>query len=94
MTAKKLITKLLKLKGLMVTCIVFKARAKALYLSVKPHKNGCRCPECGRRGKIKRILPKARTWRDVRVCGWTVYFVYRPTEILCPTHGRLPAEIP
>lgn len=94
MTAKKLITKLLKLKGLMVTCIIFKTRAKELCLSVKPHKNGCRCPECGRRGKIKRILPKARIWRDVRVCGWTVYFLYRPKEIFCPTHGRIQEEIP
>lgn len=89
-----LIRKLLRLKGLKVTFIWFKSRAKELHLSVKPHKNGCRCPKCGRRGKIKRILPEARKWRDVRVCGWTVFFLYRPKEIICPTHGRIQEETP
>jgi len=63
-------------------------------LSVKPHKNGCKCPICGRRGEIKSILREARTWRDVRVGLWTVIFLYCPKEIICPTHGRVQEEIP
>jgi len=94
MTDKKLISKLLKLKGLKVTGITFKGRGKILYLCVKPHKNGCQCPECGRRGMILRIMPEAREWRDVCVCPWTVIFLYCPREIICPTHGRVQEEIP
>jgi transposase len=94
MTDKKLITKLLKLTGMKVTDISFKGRGKALYLTVKPFKNGCRCPDCGRRGTIKRTLPKARIWRDVCVCGWTVFLLYCPKEIVCPTHGRVQEDIP
>ena len=94
MTDRKLISKLLKLTGVKVTGISFKGRGKELYLCVKPYKNGCRCPECGRRGKIKRTMPDARTWRDVCVCGWTVFFLYCPKEITCPTHGRVQEHIP
>jgi transposase len=94
MTGNKAISKLLKLKGLLLTNVEFKFREKAVYLFVKPHKNGCLCPECERRGKIKRIMPEARTWRDVCVCGWTIFFVYRPKEIECPTHGRKQEKIP
>ncbi len=94
MTDKKVITKLLKLVGLKVTSISFKSRDKELYLSVKPRKNGCRCPKCGCRGKIKRTLLNARVWRDVRVCQWSVLFLYCPKEIICPTHGRIQEEIP
>ncbi len=94
MTPHKTIARLLKLKGLKVCHITFKFREKAIYLAVKPHKNGCQCPECGRRCKIKRIEPKSRTWRDVGVCGWTIFFVYAPKEIVCPTHGRAQEEIP
>ena len=94
MTTNKTIAKLLKLKGLKLTDLVFKAREGALYLFVKPWKNGCQCPECGRRSKIKRVLPAARTWRDVCVCGWSVFFIYNPKEIECPTHGRAQEAIP
>jgi transposase len=94
MTDKKCISKLLKLTGLRVTGITFKGREKALYLCVKPYKNGCRCPECGRRGKIKRTMPDARKWRDVCVCGWIVFLLYCPKEIVCDTHGRVQEEIP
>jgi transposase len=85
---------LLKLKDLKISNITFKERSKQLFLSVKPYKNGCRCPECQRRGKILNILPEARVWRDIRVCGWTVFFLYCPKEIICPTHGRIQEEIP
>jgi len=94
MTSRKLITKLFKLKGLKVTDICFKSRDKEIHLLVKPHKNGCRCPECGRRGKIKHMAKEARTWRDVCICGWKVFFNYYPKEILCPTHGRVQEQIP
>jgi len=94
MTANKTIAKLLKLKGLKLTGLEFRAREGALYLFVKPWKNGCRCPECGRRCRVKRLLPTARTWRDVRVCGWTIFFTYTPREIHCPTHGRAQEDIP
>jgi len=77
-----------------VTGISFRGRSKEFYLSVKPYKNGCRCPICERRGAIRRILPEARSWQDVRVCGWTVIFLYCPKEIICPTHGRIQEEIP
>lgn len=94
MTDMKLITKLLKLVDIKVTGISFKGRGKELYLSVKPYKNGCTCPKCGRRGKIKHIHQDARVWQDVRVCGCTVFFLYCPKEIICPTHGRIQEEIP
>jgi transposase len=61
---------------------------------VKPYKNGCRCPICDKRGDIRRILPEARSWKDVRVCGWTVIFLYCVKEIICPDHGRIQEEIP
>ncbi len=77
MTTNKLIRKLLKLTGLMVVAVVFRPRAKELHLHVKPFKNGCRCPTCGRRCKIKRIGREVRTWRDVCVCGWAVCYGVR-----------------
>ena len=42
MTVKKTIAKRLKLKDLSVFDITFRTREKAVYLYVKPHKNGCR----------------------------------------------------
>jgi len=65
-----------------------------LHLWVKPHKNGCLCPHCRRRGRIKRIMDQPRVWRDLPVCGWSVFFWYYPKEISCPTHGRVQEEIP
>jgi transposase len=94
MTANKLIRKLLKLTGLKVVSVVFKDRAKELWLYVKPYKNGCRCPNCGRRCKILRTTREIRKWRDVCVCGWVVSLLYAPKEIECPTHGRAQEEIP
>ena len=94
MTANKLIRKLLKLKGLKIVSAVFKERAKELLLYVKPYKNGCRCPDCGRRCKILRAMREIREWHDVCVCGWVVYLLYAPKEIECPTHGRVQEEIP
>jgi transposase len=94
MTNNNLIRKLLRIKDLKVVSVVFRTRAKELHLYVKPYKNGCRCPECGRRCTIKRILRDLRTWRDVCVCGWSVFLLYAPKEIECPTHGRIQEKIP
>lgn len=63
-------------------------------LSVKPWKNGARCPQCGRRGSIIRTRPENREWRDLKVGGWQVSFVYAPREIQCVTHGRGEEQIP
>ena len=56
MTINKFIRKLLKLKGLCVTGFKFANRNTVLNLWVKPHKNGCLCPYCGRRGRIVRTM--------------------------------------
>jgi len=93
MTAGKVIRKLLRLKGLKVVDFAFK-RDKRLLLTVKPHKNGCRCPVCDRRGRILRIRTELQLWRDVPVCSWSVWLQYRPREILCMTHGRVTENIP
>jgi len=93
MTNSKLLGKLLRLKGLKVTHFQFKHRDKELHLSVKPYKNGCRCPECGRRGSIVQFSD-CRQWVDLTVFGMQVIFHYAPKEIECPTHGRIQEEIP
>jgi transposase len=93
MTICKGIRKLLRLKDLKVVDVTFK-RDKRLLLTVKPHKNGCRCPVCDRRGRILRTRTELQMWRDVPVCSWAVWLQYRPREILCPTHGRVSENIP
>jgi transposase len=35
-----------------------------------------------------------RVWRDIPICGWSVFFWYHPREIFCPTHGRIQEDIP
>lgn len=93
MTISKIIGKLLKYKGLKVINLAFK-RGNTLEIAVKPYKNGCRCQQCGRRGKIVRTRPEVRRWRDIPVGGWTVWLLYYPREIYCPTHGRGLETIP
>lgn len=89
MTAMKLVTKLLRFKGFRAVSLWFEGRGGGgdIVVAVKPHKNGCRCPQCGRRGKIVRTM-RPRRWRDVRLCGRTVWLQHCPREIRCPTHGR------
>jgi len=94
MTVNKFIGKLLNLKGLSVTSFEFKIRDRELNLWVKPYKNGCLCPQCKRRGSIVHTVDTVRKWRDIPVCGWSVFFWYWPREILCPTHGRVQEDIP
>ncbi len=94
MTVNKFIRKLLKLKGLLVTDFQFKIRDRELNLWVKHYKNGCLCPQCKRRGRIVRSMDSYRVWRDIPICGWSVFFWYHPREIFCPTHGRIQEDIP
>ena len=53
MTGSRLLSKLLRFKGFRVVSWWFEGRS-CFVIAVKPHKNGCCCPECGRRGKIVR----------------------------------------
>ena len=92
MTAGRLLAKLLRFKGFRVVSWWFEGRSDFV-VAVKPYKNGCRCPECGQRGRIVRTLP-ARRWRDVRVCGRTLWLLYGPREIQCRAHGRVTEVIP
>ena len=93
MTANKCIQKLLRCKGFKVVDFRFAAGNELLIL-VKPHKNGLRCPQCQRRGTIIRTRSEPRWWRDIAVCGWSVWFMFCPREIRCPTHGRVEEQIP
>jgi len=90
----RLLSQILRLKGIKITCFGFQNRNKELHLGVKPYKNGCRCPHCGRRGRIIRQLPGLRRWQDLTLMGLKVWFWYAPKEIHCSTHGRVQEEIP
>lgn len=94
MTLNKFIRKILNLKGLMVSGYQFKVRDKTLTLWVKPYKNGCLCPFCHRRCRIIRTMSQPRQWRDIPICGWSVFLLYCPKEIFCPTHDRVQEKIP
>lgn len=93
MTGSRLVSKLLKFKGFLAVSFWWERRGREFVVAVKPHKNGARCPVCGHRGKIVRTLGPRR-WRDVRVCGQTVWLVYGPREIRCRTHGQVVETIP
>ncbi len=98
-SANRLLRKLLGFKNLLVIDHDLCPRKGVLKLLVKPHKNGARCPGCGRRGKLLRRGPRqgaraARTWRDIPVGGLSVALRYCPREIICPTHGRRQEAIP
>ena len=95
MTAMKFVSKLLNFKGFRAVSVWFEGRGEeaAVVVAVKPQKNGCRCPECGLRGRIVQVL-EPRRWRDVRVGGRTVWLHHAPREIRCPTHGRRLEEAP
>lgn len=93
MNNPRLLGKILRLKELRITDYALKDRDRELHLWVKPHKNGARCPECGRRGRIVRACDE-RQWTDIAVFGMKVLFFYLPKEIDCVTHGRLQEEIP
>ena len=94
MSNLKLLSKILRLKNMKITRFWFKKRDKELHLAVKPYKNGCRCPGCGRRGRIVRHTSELRRWEDLTLMGMKVLFWYAPKEIQCPTHGRAQETIP
>ena len=94
MSNLKLLCKILHLKGMKITRFDFKHRDKELHLAVKPYKNGCLCPHCGRRGRIVWQAAAPRRWEDLTLMGLKVLFWYTPKEILCPTHARVQEAIP
>ena len=94
MSNLKLLRTILRLKSLKVTHVRFMHRDTELHLAVKPYKNGCRCPACGRRGRIVHQTSERRRWEDVAVMGLRIVLWYAPKEIQCPTHGRVQEEIP
>ena len=94
MSNLKLLCKILRLKDMKITQFWFKNRNKELHLAVKPYKNGCRWPHCGRRCPIVRQATEFRHWEDLTLMGLKVLLGYSPKEILFPTHGRVQEEIP
>ena len=94
MSNLKLLRTILRLKSLKTTCFWFMHRETELHLAVKPYKNGCRCPECGRRGRIVHQTTELRRWEDLALMGMRILLWYAPKEIQCPTHGRVQEEIP
>ena len=94
MSNRKLLRTLLRLQSLKITDFRLMHRDTELHLAVKPYKNGCRCPACGRRGRIVHQTTEFRRWEDVAVLGLRVVLWYAPKEIQCPTHGRVQEEIP
>jgi transposase len=90
----KVLSKLLRLEGMKVTGFKFTDYRKELSLSVRPFKNGCRCPVCERRCPILSQGRDEREWLDISILGWRVVLRYRPKEIQCPTHGRAQELIP
>jgi transposase len=90
----KLLYKILRLNGMKITDFWFKNRNKELHLAIKPYKNGSRCPECGRRGRIVCQTTEFRRWEDLTLIGMKILLWYAPKEIFCPTHGRMQETIP
>lgn len=74
MTGSKLLSRLLRMKGFKVTWFAILEDRKVLHLGIKPHKTGCRCPHCGRRGTII-ARAECRQWDDVVVCGMRSFFL-------------------
>ena len=94
MSNLKLLRKILRLKSLKIICFWFQHRETELHLAVKPYKNGCRCPACGRRGRIVHHTAELRRWEAIALMGMRILLWYAPKEIQCPTHGRVQEEIP
>ena len=94
MSNLKLLYKILRLKDMKITRFWFKNCDKALHLTVKPYKNGCRSPECGQRGRIVRQAAELRGWEDLSLMGMEALLWYAPKEIHSPTQGRVQGTIP
>ena len=94
MSNVKLLSKILHLKHLKISDFWFQNCDTELHLAVKPYKNGCCCPACGRRGKIIHHSKAFRRWEDLTLMGIKVWLWYAPKEIVCPTHGRVQERVP
>lgn len=94
MSNTRLLSRILRLKGMKVTAFAFQNHDRELHLTVKPYKNGCRCPECGRRGRIVSSPGTGRSWEDLTLIGIRILLWFSPREIECPTHGRVQDQIP
>jgi hypothetical protein len=79
MTSTKLLSRLLRMKGFKVTWFAVLENLGILHLGVKPHKTGCRCPHCGRRGEIVARV-ECRQWDDLVVCGLRSIFFTHPAR--------------
>ena len=75
MAGKKVLQRLLRMKGFGITWFELYERKRRVFIGVKPHKTGCRCPQCDRRCEIVTILAECRVWRDVVLCGMEVFFL-------------------
>ena len=75
MAGNKLLQRLLRMKGFRVTWFGLDERKRLILVGVKPHKTGCRCPQCDRRCEIVTTLTEPREWRDVELCGMEVFFL-------------------
>ena len=84
MSNLKLLSKILRLTGMKITGFVFKNRGKELHLAVKPYKNGCCCPECGRRGRIVHHTSQARLWEGSHTPG------HEDPALVCAQGDSLP----
>ena len=73
MAGKKLLERLLQMKGYSSTRFELHESKRELFIGVKPRKTGCRCPHCDRQCEIVTILPECRVWRDVVLCGMQVF---------------------
>ena len=80
MSNRKLLRTILRLQSLKITDFRLMHRDTELHLAVKPYKNGCRCPACGRRGRIVHQTTEFRRWEDVAVLGLRVVLWYAPKE--------------
>ena len=90
MSNLKLLRTILRLKSLKITHFRFMHRDTELHLAVKPYKNGCRCPDCGRRGRIVHQTTEPRRWEDGARGGLRPVPGYAP---VCPwSIGRCPPQ--
>ena len=98
MTDKKLLAKLLRIKGYHVKWYDIYAKKGEIHIGVKPHKTGSRCPECDRREKIVATLPEHRKWLDVMICGMRVFFFISQEKLnvrrMAGSRKKYPGQIP
>ena len=66
MASHKVIARLLKIKECKLIDVSFH-HDQLVRLYVKQYKNGCLCPQCGRRGTIVSSRPEAREWQALSV---------------------------